>query len=341
MEEYQNPFPEIIGTNSQMKESYRIMEKVVNTNSTILVRGETGTGKELIAKALHYHSKRRNAPFIAVNCSALTETLLESELFGHIKGSFTGAIAEKKGLFEAADKGTFFLDEVSEISPGLQSKLLRVLQEGAIKRVGSTNDINVDVRIIAATNKNLEKEVERGAFRRDLFYRICVIDIPIPPLKERKDDIPVLAEYFLRLYTDKNDKKSIKNIVPDTIKYFLEYDWPGNIRELEHEIERAVILSEGSHILPSDLSEKIRSGGVNLKLEAVKDKTLKGVVEIYEKRLLTEILYELKWNKSKVANLLGISRQALNKKIDKYDLDRRKKQKELERKRELERKNRS
>ena len=341
MEEYQNPFPEIIGTNSHMKEVYRIMEKVVNTNTTILVRGETGTGKELIAKALHYHSKRRNSPFIAVNCSALTETLLESELFGHIRGSFTGAIAEKKGLFEAADKGTFFLDEVSEVSPGLQSKLLRVLQEGTIKRVGSTNNITVDVRIVAATNRNLEKEVERGAFRRDLFYRICVIDMLIPPLRDRRDDIPVLSEHFLRIYTDKNENKAIKNIAPDAIKYLLEYDWPGNIRELEHEIERAVILSEGPHILPSDLSEKIRSGGVNLKLEAVKDKTLKGVVEIYERKILTEILYELRWNKSKVANLLGISRQALNKKIEKYDLDRRKRLRELERLKELERKKRS
>ncbi|MDP8234281.1 MAG: sigma-54 dependent transcriptional regulator [Candidatus Saelkia tenebricola] len=324
MEEPTNSFPEIIGTNEKMQEVFRIMQKVVNTNSTILIKGETGTGKELIAKALHYHSKRRNAPFIAVNCSALTETLLESELFGHIKGSFTGAVVEKKGLFEAADKGTFFLDEVSEISPGLQAKLLRVLQEGTIKRVGATQDINVDVRIIAATNRILEKEVERGTFRRDLFYRICVIEVGIPPLRDKKDDIPLLAEHFLSIYTQKNDKeKTIKGMAPDTIKYLIEYDWPGNIRELEHEIERAVILSEGPHIIASDLSEKIRTGGINLKLEEIKDKTLKGVVEIYERRILTEILFELKWNKSKVAKVLGISRQALNKKVEKYDLDRR------------------
>ncbi len=324
MEEFINPFPEIIGNNEKMKEVFKVMQKIVNTNSTILIKGETGTGKELIAKALHYHSKRRNAPFIAVNCSALTETLLESELFGHIKGSFTGAVGEKKGLFEAADKGTFFLDEVSEISPGLQAKLLRVLQEGTIKRVGSTQDIKIDVKITAATNRVLEKEVERGTFRRDLFYRLCVIEIDIPPLREKKDDIPILAEHFLNIYTQKNDKeKTVKGITPDAIKYLLEYDWPGNIRELEHEIERAIILTEGPHILPADLSEKIRTGGINLKLEEVKDKTLKGVVEIYERRILTEILHELKWNKSKVAGLLGISRQALNKKIEKYDLDRR------------------
>jgi len=328
MEEFTNPFPEIVGNNEKMKDVFKIMQKVVNTNSTILIKGETGTGKELIAKALHYHSKRRNSPFIAVNCSALTETLLESELFGHIKGSFTGAVVEKKGLFEAADKGTFFLDEVSEISPGLQAKLLRVLQEGTIKRVGSTQDIKVDVRIIAATNRILEKEVERGAFRRDLFYRLCVIEIDIPPLRDKKDDVPILAEHFLNIYTKKNDKeKTVKGIIPDAIKYLLEYDWPGNVRELEHEIERAIILTEGVHILPSDLSEKVRTGGINLKLEEVKDKTLKGVVEIYERRILTEILYELRWNKSKVAGLLGISRQALNKKIEKYALDRRKREK--------------
>ncbi len=325
MEELVSLFPEIIGNNKKVQEVFKIMEKVVNTDSTILIKGETGTGKELIAKALHYHSKRRNSPFIAVNCSALTETLLESELFGHIKGSFTGAVVEKKGLFEAADKGTFFLDEVSEISPALQAKLLRVLQEGTIKRVGSTSDITVDVRIIAATNRILEKEVERGSFRRDLFYRISVIEIILPNLRERKDDIPMLAEHFLNIYAEKNGKvDTLKSITPDSMKYLLEYDWPGNIRELEHEIERGVIMSEGPNIKPADLSEKVRTGGVQLKLEEIRDKSLKGVVEIYEKRILTEIMYELHWNKSKAAQLMGISRQALNKKIEKYGLDRRK-----------------
>lgn len=329
MEEFVSPFPEIIGNNQKMREVFNIMEKVVNTDSTILIKGETGTGKELIAKALHYHSKRRNAPFIAVNCTALTETLLESELFGHVKGSFTGAIAEKKGLFEAADKGTFFLDEVSEISPSLQAKLLRVLQEGTIRKVGGTQDIKVSVRIIAATNKELEREIERGAFRRDLYYRLSVIEIDIPPLRERKDDIPILAEHFLRIYAEKNGKQDVvRGIIPETMKYLLEYDWPGNVRELEHEIERAVILSDGPNIVPQDLTEKIRSGGMKLRLEEIKDKTLKGVIDAYEKRILTEILFELKWNKSKVAELLGISRQGLNKKIDKYGIDRRKRRKE-------------
>lgn len=328
MKEYTNPFPEILGNNTKMREVFNVMEKVVNTDSTVLIKGETGTGKELVAKALHYHSKRRNAPFVAVNCTALTETLLESELFGHVRGSFTGAVVEKKGLFEVADKGTFFLDEVSEISPSLQAKLLRVLQEGTIKKVGGTQDIKVDVRIIAATNRDLEKEVEKGSFRRDLYYRLGVIEIFIPPLRERKDDIPLLAENFLNIYAEKNQKEDVvKGIAPDTMKFLLEYDWPGNVRELEHEIERAVILSEGPNLLPHDLTEKLRSGGIKLKLEEIKDKTLKGVVGSYEKRILTEILFELKWNKSKVAELLGISRQALNKKIDKYNIDRRKRKK--------------
>ncbi len=328
MEEYVSPFPEIIGQNEKMREVFKIMEKVVNTDSTVLIRGETGTGKELVAKALHYHGKRRNGPFIAVNCSALTETLLESELFGHVRGSFTGAVAEKKGLFEVADKGTFFLDEVSEISPGLQAKLLRVLQEGTIKKVGGTQDIRVDVRIIAATNRDLEKEVDMGRFRRDLYYRLTVIEITLPPLRERKDDIPLLAEHFLKIYAEKNNKQDkIRGISPDAMKMLLEYDWPGNVRELEHEIERAVILGEGPNILPSDLSEKIKAGGVKLKLEEIKDKTLKGVMESYERKLLTDILFELRWNKTKVAELLGISRQALNKKIDKYGIDRRKRKK--------------
>ena len=328
MDQFINPFPEIIGNNAKIKEIFKIMQKIVNTNSTVLIKGETGTGKELIAKALHYHSKRRNAPFVAVNCSALTETLLESELFGHIRGSFTGAIAEKKGLFEAADKGTFFLDEVSEISPSLQAKLLRVLQEGIIKKVGGTQDIKIDVRIIAATNRNLERETERNTFRKDLYYRLTVIEITLPPLRERKDDIPILAEHFLKIYAEKNDKQdTVKGITPAAMKHLLEYDWPGNIRELEHEIERAVILSEGPHITPEDISEKLKSGGVKLKLMEVKDKTLKGVIESYERKILTDILFELKWNKSRAAEVMGISRQALNKKVDKYNLDRRKRRK--------------
>lgn len=319
-------FPEIIGESPKMLEVFEIMKKVIKTDSTILITGETGTGKELVARAIHYNGSRRDGAFVAVNCSALTETLLETELFGHVKGSFTGAIAEKKGLFEVADKGTFFMDEIGDISPNLQAKLLRVLQEGVIKKVGGTQDIKVDVRLIAATNRDITKEVDRGSFRRDLYYRISVVEIHLPPLRERKEDIPILAEHFLKKFSQKLNK-DIKRFSPSAMKLLCDYDWPGNVRELEHEIERAVILNETNEITPDDLSERIRSGGVALKIEEIKTRSLKGVLNNYEKKIIAELLGEMRWNKTKVAEVLGITRQALNKKIERYDLDRRKKKK--------------
>lgn len=317
-------FPEIIGEGPKMYQVFEVMSKVIKTESTVLITGETGTGKELVARALHYNGGRKDGAFVAVNCSALTETLLETELFGHVKGSFTGAIAEKKGLFEIADKGTFFMDEVGDISPNLQAKLLRVIQEGVIKKVGGTQDIKIDVRLIAATNRDLTKEVDRGSFRRDLYYRISVVEIHIPPLRERKEDIPILADYFLRRFAQKINK-DIKEFSPAAAKLLYEYDWPGNVRELENEIERAVILCEEETITPDDLSERIRSGGINLKIEEIKTRSLKGVINTYEKKIISEVLGEMHWNKTRVAELLGITRQALNKKIERYDLDRRKK----------------
>jgi two-component system response regulator AtoC len=323
MAEEERLFPEIIGESPKMLEVFNIMRKVIKTDSTVLITGETGTGKELVARAIHYNGARKDGAFVAVNCSALTETLLETELFGHVKGSFTGAIAEKKGLFEVADKGTFFMDEIGDISPNLQAKLLRVLQEGVIKKVGGTQDIKVDVRLIAATNRDLTKEVERGSFRRDLYYRISVVEIHLPPLRERKEDIPLLAEHFLKRFSQKVNK-NIKGFSPSALKLLCDYDWPGNVRELEHEIERAVILSETEEITPDDLSERIRSGGMLLKIEEIKTRSLKGVLSSYEKKIIAELLTELRWNKTKVAEVLGITRQALNKKIERYDLDRRK-----------------
>ncbi|MCM8766317.1 MAG: sigma-54 dependent transcriptional regulator [Candidatus Omnitrophica bacterium] len=320
----ERPFPEIVGESPKMLEVFEIMQKVIKTDSTVLITGETGTGKELVARAIHYNGKRRDGAFVAVNCSALTETLLETELFGHVKGSFTGAIAEKKGLFEVADKGTFFMDEIGDISQNLQAKLLRVLQEGVIKKVGGTQDIRVDVRLIAATNRDLTKEVDRGSFRRDLYYRISVVEIPIPPLRERKEDISLLADYFLKRFSQKINKE-IKGFSPAALKLLYDYDWPGNVRELEHEIERAVILTETNEITPDDLSERIRSGGMALKIEEIKTRSLKGVLSNYEKKIIGELLTEMRWNKTKVSEVLGITRQALNKKIERYDLDRRKK----------------
>lgn len=320
----ERPFPEIIGESPKMYQVFEVMSKVIKTESTVLITGETGTGKELVARAIHYNGGRKDGAFVAVNCSALTETLLETELFGHVKGSFTGAIAEKKGLFEIADKGTFFMDEVGDISPNLQAKLLRVIQEGVIKKVGGTQDIKIDVRLIAATNRDLTKEVDRGSFRRDLYYRISVVEIHIPPLRERKEDIPTLADYFLRRFAQKINK-DIKEFSPAAAKLLYEYDWPGNVRELENEIERAVILCEEETITPDNLSERIRSGGINLKIEEIKTRSLKGVINTYEKKIIAEVLGEMHWNKTRVAELLGITRQALNKKIERYDLDRRKK----------------
>ncbi len=315
-------FPEIIGKTKQIHEVYKIIEKVIKTDSNILITGETGTGKELVARAIHNYGPRKNANFVAVNCSALTETLLETELFGHVKGSFTGATAEKKGLFEIADKGTFFMDEIGDITQNVQSKLLRVIQEGIIKKVGGLKDISIDVRIIAATNKDLESEIKEESFRKDLYYRLSVIQINIPSLRERKLDIPLLANHFLKKYGNKLNK-DISSFIPETMRILTEYDWPGNIRELEHEVERAMVLTERNSIAPEDLSERIRTGG-RLKLEEIKDKSLKGVIDEYESQIIKEMLFGCRWNKSKTAEALGLSRQALNKKIDKYVLDRRK-----------------
>jgi transcriptional regulator with PAS, ATPase and Fis domain len=322
----ERPFPEIVGESPKMDAVFEVMSKVIKTESTVLITGETGTGKELVARAIHYNGSRKDGAFVAVNCSALTETLLETELFGHVKGSFTGAIAEKKGLFEIADKGTFFMDEIGDISANLQSKLLRVIQEGVIKKVGGTQDIKIDVRLIAATNRDLTKEVDRGSFRRDLYYRISVVEIHIPALRERRDDIPILAEFFLRRFAQKINK-DITDFSPGAIKLLNEYDWPGNVRELENEIERAVILTENPSLAPDDLSERLRSGGINLKIEEIKTRSLKGVIGTYERKIIAEVLGEMHWNKTRVAELLGITRQALNKKIDRYDLDRRKQKK--------------
>jgi len=324
MVQEERPFPEIIGESPKMNQVFEVMTKVIKTESTVLITGETGTGKELVARAIHYNGSRKDGAFVAVNCSALTETLLETELFGHVKGSFTGAIAEKKGLFEIADKGTFFMDEIGDISANVQSKLLRVIQEGVIKKVGGTQDIKIDVRLVAATNRDLTKEVDRGSFRRDLYYRVSVVEIHIPSLRERKEDIPILSEFFLRRFAQKINK-DMKDFSPGAAKLLNEYDWPGNVRELENEIERAVILTENPSITPDDLSERLRSGGINLKIEEIKTRSLKGVVGTYEQKIIAEVLGEMHWNKTRVAELLGISRQALNKKIERYDLDRRRK----------------
>jgi two-component system response regulator HydG len=242
----------LVGSSPGMREVSRLIDAVAYSSATVLVTGESGTGKELVARALHARSPRRAHPFVALNCGALTETLLESELFGHVKGAFTGAQRDSKGLFDAADGGTIFLDEIGDIPAPTQVRLLRVLQEGEFKRVGAAESVKVDVRVIAATHRELPKLVKSGKFREDLFYRLNVINIPLPPLRERIEDVPLLAHHFLRRYADRLAKK-VRTVLPEALELLGGYRWPGNVRELENAIERAVVLCRGDGILPSDL----------------------------------------------------------------------------------------
>jgi two-component system response regulator HydG len=246
----------MVGNSVAIREVTRMVDAVAYSAATVLVQGESGTGKELVARALHAKSPRRALPFVALNCGALTETLLESELFGHVKGAFTGAQRDQKGLFDAADGGTIFLDEIGDIPPATQVRLLRVLQEGEMKRVGSAESVRVDVRVIAATHRDLPKLVKSGKFREDLFYRLNVIAIPIPPLRDRIDDVPLLAHHFLRRYVDRLGKK-VKTLTPEAIELLCGYRWPGNVRELENAIERAVVLCRGDSVTPADLPPAI------------------------------------------------------------------------------------
>jgi two-component system NtrC family response regulator len=250
-------FSNIIGKSAGMQRIYQLIEKVAPSKATVLITGESGTGKELIARAIHFNSTRLNGPFISVNCGALPENLLESELFGHEKGSFSGAISQRKGRFELAHEGTLFLDEISEMPPPLQVKILRVLQEMEFERVGGTQTLKVDVRMVAASNRNLKAEVMDGRFRSDLFYRLNVVHVQLPALRERSDDIPLLVNHFLKKYGKEAGNSSI-SIHPDALRRLLEYQWPGNVRELENVIERAVILSNGEQILEKDLPSEIR-----------------------------------------------------------------------------------
>ena len=318
----QSAFTNIIGKSERIQNIFQIIDKIKNTPTTILLEGPSGTGKELIARAIHFNSNRRNKKFIAQYCGALPETLLESELFGHVKGSFTGAIHDKKGLFEVANGGTFFLDEIGDISLSTQAKLLRFLQEGEIKKVGSTKTEKVDVRVICATNIPLKDSVENGTFRLDLFYRLNVIRIELPSLKERKSDIPLLAVHFLDKYNKKIDKK-VSGITEEAMKYLSNYDWPGNIRQLENELERAVTLADNeSYIKSSDLSEEIfKFQNITETIQMLENNSLKDAVEKLEKQMIIQILDETGWNQTQTAKKLGLSRQGLIKKIQRYELE--------------------
>jgi transcriptional regulator with GAF, ATPase, and Fis domain len=313
-------FEHIIGESPAMKAVLAQLEKVIDTRATVCVEGETGTGKELIASGVHYQSQRRDKMFVAQNCAAMPENLLESELFGHKRGAFTSADADKKGLFEIADGGTLFLDEMGEMPLSLQAKLLRVLQEGTIRPVGATSEKQVDVRIICATNRDLAAEVEQGRFRQDLYYRLMVFPVRLPPLRERREDVPLLAAHFLKRYAAEY-RVELPGFTQDALDGLAGYGWPGNIRELENEIQRLVIQAEPGHwIEVVDLSPRLRKVEGTLQRIAPKKGTLKEMVEQVERWLLTEALRENGGNKTKTAVQLGITREGLHKKLAKFGL---------------------
>ncbi|MEQ1664850.1 MAG: sigma-54 dependent transcriptional regulator [Bdellovibrionales bacterium] len=297
-----------------MRQLMRMVERVAPSNATVLVLGESGTGKELIAQQIHKSSTRKDKPFVAINCGALRETLLESELFGHERGSFTGAYARKIGLAEVANGGTLFLDEIGELSPGIQSKLLRFLQEGEIYRVGGKDPIRVDIRLVSATNRELEKDVVRGNFREDLFYRINTIMVQTPPLRRRKEDIQMLIEYFLGRGVNVALGRG-RTISEDALKIAMKYDWPGNIRELQNTCERLQILSEGPTIMPNDLPEHIRNPDFKAIIEDY-DPSL--TIHELEKRYIIKALNYFEGNKTQAANALGITIKTLYNKLHEY-----------------------
>jgi two-component system response regulator PilR (NtrC family) len=319
-------FGNIIGQSPKMQALYDLLEKVAPTKTNVLITGESGTGKELVAKAIHYNSPRKDKPFVTLNCGAIPEALIESELFGHMKGAFTDAIATKKGLFEVADEGTLFLDEISELPLLMQVKLLRVLQDREFKRVGGTEDIRVDVRIIAATNKDLEEAVKvHRTFREDLYYRLNVIEVKLPPLRERKEDIRLLAEHFMKKYSDELGKR-ITQIAPGALQALLEYDYPGNVRELQNIIERAVALESGEELSERnvisylDRHSPIKKGWFDLELPS-EGIDLERVVEEVERTLLLKALERTKGIKKKAAELLGINFRSMRYRLEKYGLN--------------------
>jgi len=334
--------PGIIGSSPAMQTVYRMVQRVAPSTASVLLVGETGTGKELIARAIHQLSPRATGPFIRVNCGALTESLLESELFGHVKGAFTGALANRTGRFEAAHTGTIFLDEISATSEKLQVKLLRVLQEQEFERVGDTETIRVDVRVIAATNRDLEAEIQAGNFREDLFYRLNVVQIDMPPLRQRREDIPHLAEHFVRKYCIQNGREPLA-IDPAAMQLLQHYDWPGNVRELENNIERAVVLCSGDAIQPEDLAPKLRGADSSSCLRQARTKSLDSlaqelvsralqqdpnagglyerVMHCVERELISRVLDRCHGVRIKAAAMLGINRNTLHKKLQELGLN--------------------
>jgi DNA-binding NtrC family response regulator len=336
------PLPGIIGSGPAMQQVYRDTRQVAKSRASVLLSGETGTGKELIAHAIHQLSQRRNRPFVRVNCGALSESLLESELFGHVRGAFTGAIENRTGRFEAAHTGTIFLDEINSTTPHLQVKLLRALQEREFERVGDTQTIRVDTRVIAASNRDLLTEANEGRFREDLYYRLNVVTIQLPPLRERREDIPELVAHFLDVYNEQNDRY-VAHIEPRALAALQEYDWPGNVRELQNYVERSVVMAPGDELTYSILPEVVTSGrqprtlGLRrLDFESMAEELvhlgLSGadkeacdmhsrVVDRVEREVIAQVLAECDGIQIKAAARLGINRNTLHKKLKQYGLD--------------------
>ncbi|MCS6975892.1 MAG: sigma-54 dependent transcriptional regulator [Gemmatales bacterium] len=312
---FESPRYRLIGSSPAMKRVMQLIEKVAPTDATVLIRGASGTGKELAARAIHFNSPRRNKPLVTINCAALQETLLESELFGHEKGAFTGAVHAKPGLFEVAEGGTLFIDEVAEMSPAVQAKLLRVLEDGHFRRVGGIREYRADARILVATNKPLEEEQKAGRFREDLFYRLNVVCIEMPPLRERREDIPELVEHFL---SSRQIGPVRFRIHPDAMQALLKYDWPGNVRELANVLERAQILAENHLITLNDLPEAVRSPGCR---SGIGDASQTFDLAELERRTVAAALAHARGNKLQAARLLGVSRRALYRLIAKYGLE--------------------
>ena len=312
-----NRIEEIVGNSSRMQEVFDMVHRVADSNATVLLRGESGTGKTLVAKALHYNSSRANGPFVVVNCSALPETLLESELFGHEKGAFTGATETKKGRFEVAEGGTLFLDEIGEISPAVQVKLLNVIQERTLQRLGSTKTIKTDIRLVAATNRDLETAVKELFFREDLYYRLNVFPVYMPPLRERRTDILLLAEYFLEKYAREN-KKQINRISTPAIDLLVQYHWPGNVRELQNCMERAVLICDGQAIKSIHLPPSLQSTN---SVHSDNPMSLAAAVEHFERELIIEALKKNNGNQTKAAKSLDTSLRIINYKIHCYGIE--------------------
>jgi transcriptional regulator with PAS, ATPase and Fis domain len=316
-------FNDIIGQSEKMLDVFRLVKKVSDCDSTILITGETGTGKGLVARAIHQHSKRKNKPFISINCGAIPENLLESELFGHVRGAFTGATTSKQGKFEIANGGTIFLDEIGDMSPDLQVKVLKVLEEGEFEQVGGSKTIKVDVRIIAATHRDLAEQVQRGNFREDLFYRLYVIPMNLPSLRDRKSDIPFLVSYFLEK-SNRNNNRQVSAISEATLQLMIKYSWPGNVRELKNVIERLVVLKGDGEITVSDLPVELKSessydtpGVIEISDDGI---CLNSAVTEFEKALILQSLEKTKWVKNKAAKLLQLNRTTLVEKIKRHRL---------------------